>query len=347
VLFRAERGNTKSLSKLLTSNYTKTLALQIDHKAPLVISAQIAEQIKFLIAIKKLEIGEVLPPTTVLAKQLDVNHNTVASVYTSLTDAGYLSAQRGKGTFVADTVCVQNLRKNHQHYHLLRQAFTVAKEIQLSPSEFAGAAYAQAVMSSISQLSPPKLVFVEEQSAYGFEVYRLVQSEINLSVSFVGWTDVVAQKPEAIKKLRSADLVITTAAYAGQTTQLSQLCKEIAIVEVRPSSELLTQASSLPHHAQMLIIGSNHSEAKQLKQLLEASGICHIHLHTTAIEQIQYELEKLEKFDAVCLSSQVEAQSQVMKTISHPNLSEFSFKVDPTHLLVLKARISSIQSKSK
>jgi len=138
--------------------------------------------------------------------------------------------------------------------------------------------------------------------------------------------------------------VITTAAYAGQTTQLSELCQEIAIVEVRPSSELLTQASSLPHHAQMLIIGSNHSEAKQLKQLLEASGICHIHLHTTDVEQIQYELAKLEKFDAICLSSQVEAQPQVMKTISHPNLSEFSFKVDPTHLLVLKARISSIQA---
>jgi len=344
VLFAAARGKTGALSKLVASHQTGTLPIQIEHKAPLVISAQIIEQIKFLIAIDKLQIGDVLPPTTVLAKQLDVNHNTVASVYTTLTDAGYLSAQRGKGTFVADTVCVQNLRKNHQHYHLLRQAFTVAKEIQLSPSEFAGAAYAQAVMSSISQLSPPKLVFVEEQSAYGFEVYRLVQSEINLSVSFVGWTDVVAQKPEAMEKLRSADLVITTAAYAGQTTQLSELCQEIAIVEVRPSSELLTQASSLPHHAQMLIIGSNHSEAKQLKQLLEESGICHIHLHTADVEQIQYELAKLDKFDAVCLSSQVEAQPQVMKTISHPNLSEFSFKVDPTHLLVLKARISSIQA---
>lgn len=343
--FSATRGKTGALSKLVATDQTGTLPIQIEHKAPLVISAQIIEQIKFLIAIDKLQIGDVLPPTTVLAKQLDVNHNTVASVYTTLTDAGYLSARRGKGTFVADTVCVQNLRNNHQHYQLLRQAFTAAKEIQLSPAEFAGAAYAQAVMSSISQLSPPKLVFVEEQSSYGFEVYRLVQSEINLSVSFVGWTDVVAQKSEAMEKLASADLVITTVEYAGQTTQLSELCKEIAIVEVCPSSELLTQASSLPHHAQMLIIGSNHSEAKQLKQLLEDSGICHIHLHTTEVEQIQYGLEKLDKFDAVCLSSQVEAQPQVMKTISHPNLSKFSFKVDPTHLLVLKARISSIQSK--
>lgn len=333
------------LNKLAAIDPESTLPIQIDSKAPLAISAQIAEQIKLLIAIGKLQIGEGLPPTTTLAKQLNVNHNTIASVYSSLTDSGYLNAQRGKGTFVADTLCVQNLIKNNQHYILLRQAFAAVKEIKLSPADFAGAAYAQAVLISNSQSNLPRLVFVEEQSPYGLEIYKLVQTEVGLPVSFAGRTDVAAQQPEVMGKLDSADLVITTAACAGQTTQLSKFCKEIAVLEVRPNSELLTQASSLPRHAQVLVIGCDHFEAKQLKKLLEHSGIFHISFHTAHIEHIQQHLEDLGKFDSVYISPQAKLQIQADKTIRHRNLSVFSFKIDPTNLLVLKARISSIKSR--
>lgn len=333
-----------SLNKLTAIDPECTLPIQVDPKAPLAINAQIAEQIKLLIAIGKLQVGDFLPPTTILAKQLDVNHNTIASVYSSLTDSAYLSAQRGKGTFVADTLCVHNLIKNNQHYILLRQAFAAAKEIGLSPADLAGAAYAQAVMVSGSQSNPLKLVFVEEQSPYGLEIYKLVQTEVSLPVYFAGWTALAARLPEAMEKLHSADLVIATADGSEQMTQLSDLCKEIAVLEVRPSSELLTQASSLPRYAQVLIVGCDYSEAKRLKQLLEHSGIFHIHLHTADVEHIQQHPENLEKFDSVYISSQAELQSQVAKAVHHPNLSVFSFRIDPTNLLVLKARISSIRS---
>lgn len=335
-----------SLNKLAATNPTNALPIQIDPKAPLAISAQIAEQIKLLIAFGALQIGDALPPTTTLAKQLQANHNTIAGVYSSLTDSGYLTAQRGKGTFVADTLCVQNLIKNNRHYLLLRQAFTAAQEISISPAEFAGAAYAQAVMLSGAQSNPLKLVFVEEQSPSGLELYHLVQAEVGLPVFFAGWTDVIAQQPDVMNQLRSADLVITTTAYAALMAHMSGLGqnKEILALEVRPSVEVLTQASSLPQDAQMLIIGCDRAEAKRLKQMLKEAGISHIQVQTAALEQIQQHPQKLEQFDALCCSLPAQVQLQTTKMIHHPHLTVFRLRLDPTHLLVLKARINSLQS---
>lgn len=81
----------------------------VDTSAPITINAQVTEPIKLLIAHKKLKSDDALPTVTQLAKHLGVNHNTVAAIYSHLTETDYLVAQRGKGTFVANTQVVQNL----------------------------------------------------------------------------------------------------------------------------------------------------------------------------------------------------------------------------------------------
>ena len=330
------------MKKSVTEDYKGEFPVQIDPAAPLAVSTQIAEQIKFLIAVEELMIGEALPPTNTLAKQLNANHNTIANVYSSLVDSGYLIAQRGKGTFVADTLCVQNLIRNSWHYTLLRQAFTAAQNIQLSPAEFAGAAYAQAIILANSQQDSPKLVFVEEESPYGLEICKLIELEIGLPVSFIGYASVVAKQPESLEKLFAADLVITTTDYANQATQISELHKEILALQIRPNFNLLTQISSLSRRTRMLVIGYNQSEAKRLKQLLEKSGISHIELYTSSLEDVLLNINELANFDTVCISLQVQAKNTSQALLNHSDLNVFSFKVDPTNLLVLKARITSI-----
>ncbi|HCF26931.1 MAG TPA: GntR family transcriptional regulator, partial [Cyanobacteria bacterium UBA11049] len=137
------------------------LPIIVDTQAPITINAQIAEQIKLLISVGELQPGEALPTVTQLAKQLGVNHNTIAAVYNYLIESSYLVASRGKGTFVAHTQAVQNLITYKQFYELLGQAFSAAAIIGLSPSEFGAAAYAQAVMLNSHPADPLKLVFVE------------------------------------------------------------------------------------------------------------------------------------------------------------------------------------------
>lgn len=63
---------------------------------------QIMNQIQYLVASKRLNPGDELPPIRTLAQQLLINPNTVARAYRDLEMMGLLSARQGSGTVVAD-----------------------------------------------------------------------------------------------------------------------------------------------------------------------------------------------------------------------------------------------------
>ena len=62
---------------------------------------QIVQQIKGLIATRRLRADDELPPVRVLAQQLVVNPNTVVRAYRELETAGLVYKRRGAGTYVA------------------------------------------------------------------------------------------------------------------------------------------------------------------------------------------------------------------------------------------------------
>jgi GntR family transcriptional regulator len=63
---------------------------------------QIEEGMRRMIAIGTLSPGAAVPSVRDLAKNLQVNPNTVARAYQRLTDTGIFSVRRGEGTYVAD-----------------------------------------------------------------------------------------------------------------------------------------------------------------------------------------------------------------------------------------------------
>jgi len=62
---------------------------------------QITNQVKYLVAVGRLSVGEQLPTVRALAEQLIVNPNTVARAYRELETAGVISSRQGSGSFVA------------------------------------------------------------------------------------------------------------------------------------------------------------------------------------------------------------------------------------------------------
>jgi len=62
---------------------------------------QIVNQIKYLTAAGRLEVGDRLPPVRKLAEQLLVNPNTVARAYRELESAGVIATRQGSGTTIA------------------------------------------------------------------------------------------------------------------------------------------------------------------------------------------------------------------------------------------------------
>jgi DNA-binding transcriptional regulator YhcF (GntR family) len=317
------------------------LPVFVDPKAPITINAQIVEQIKLLIAIGELQAGEALPTVTQLAKHLGVNHNTIAAVYNDLIEAGYLVAQRGKGTFVAYTQVVQQILTHKDFYNLLGQAFTAATQVGLGASEFAACAYAQAVRLNRHQAALLKLVFVECLQ-HKADVYEAIQLEIGRTLLFLQWKDLKASQPQALKELLAADLVITTVKYLWEVTQITAPEQEVIAVDVKPDLQLLTRISSLPRRAKMLLVCQEEAGSEVMKQMLEQTGISHINFQTIGLERLQQNPQLFEQVDVVCVSRFVE--HYVRQFSPHPEkVMVFNFSINPTNLLVLKARLAAIQ----
>ncbi|MFC5703737.1 GntR family transcriptional regulator [Cohnella faecalis] len=83
-------------------NSAPALPLHIDAFSPIPIHIQLREQLKCLIGSGFVRIGDNLPPASELAQQLDLNRNTVISVYNQLSKEDYVRIRKGAGTQVIE-----------------------------------------------------------------------------------------------------------------------------------------------------------------------------------------------------------------------------------------------------
>ena len=83
---------------------TRPVAVQlhISTKDGVPIYLQIVNQVKYLVAAKRLAPGEEIPPIRTLAEQLVVNPNTVAKAYHELEREGVVTKKHGSGTYISD-----------------------------------------------------------------------------------------------------------------------------------------------------------------------------------------------------------------------------------------------------
>lgn len=78
------------------------MQIELDFRSGIPIYIQIMDQIKHLIATGNLNPGDQLPTVRQLAADLRVNFNTVARSYRLLDEAGIISTQHGRGTYILE-----------------------------------------------------------------------------------------------------------------------------------------------------------------------------------------------------------------------------------------------------
>ncbi len=76
--------------------------LKVDTHSKVPIYIQIVERVKHMIATGEMKPGDQLPTVRQLAQDMRVNLNTIARAYRLLNDAGVISTQQGRGTFVRE-----------------------------------------------------------------------------------------------------------------------------------------------------------------------------------------------------------------------------------------------------
>jgi GntR family transcriptional regulator len=78
------------------------MEFQVDSTTRVPIYRQLMDQIRLAVARGRLKPGSRLPSVRVLSRELVVNPNTIARVYTELEREGVLNTRPGMGVFVAE-----------------------------------------------------------------------------------------------------------------------------------------------------------------------------------------------------------------------------------------------------
>lgn len=89
--------------------------LEIDFRSGTPIYLQIIERVKERLASGRLKPGDQLPTVRALAMELRVNFNTIARAYRLMDEAGIISTQQGRGTYILEAPAAaadENIRQD-------------------------------------------------------------------------------------------------------------------------------------------------------------------------------------------------------------------------------------------
>lgn len=113
------------------------LLIQLDFQADAPIYEQIVEQVRQRIAGGALQPGDQLPTVRQMAADLRVNFNTVARAYRMLDDAGLISTQQGRGTYILEPGDPQRhtLLREQILAELAQRSLREARQLGFSPDE--------------------------------------------------------------------------------------------------------------------------------------------------------------------------------------------------------------------
>jgi len=109
----------------------------VDFRSGVPIYIQIMEQIKDRLASGLLRPGDQLPTVRQMATDLRVNFNTVARAYRLLDEAGVISTQHGRGTYILGETppeAVELLRRQALQ-ELTRRYLFEARRLEFTPKE--------------------------------------------------------------------------------------------------------------------------------------------------------------------------------------------------------------------
>jgi GntR family transcriptional regulator len=113
------------------------MQIDVNLRSDIPIYIQIVEQVRQRVAEGELKPGDQLPTVRALASDLRVNFNTVARAYRLLDDAGVISTQQGRGTYILEMPPPEvSERLRHESLEALaRRYLSEAKRLGYNPQQ--------------------------------------------------------------------------------------------------------------------------------------------------------------------------------------------------------------------
>ncbi len=194
--------------------------LRLKRKSQLPLHVQLKAQLAHLIQAGRWGAGARLPTVRELAASLGINRNTASRVFADLEREGYLSCERGRGTFVAARQAGPKSGKTRELLLLVDEAIGQARRLGIGPSAFAAALYARTHASPKAAGVARVPILLVECSRGGLDRVRSELGTLPLKVRSLlirNLKRVVARRPGF---LGDYALVVTTVLHAREVRRL-------------------------------------------------------------------------------------------------------------------------------
>lgn len=242
--------------------------IQVNQHSDMPIYRQIVTQLTFMIEMGKLEDGDRLPSTRLLADNLHINRNTVAHAYAELRDLGLVESRRRSGMVVVGSEHARSSSAARDRARDVLEAAArecislglSAPEIQSLVMNFAVRAEGDLLRVSFVECNADRAKYFSDELAEKLEI--VVQPLV------LGEFDPEDEHP---------DLVLTTFFHLAEVRKLMRRPKtEVVAIVVAPHVQTLVQIAQVPKRRTVGIWYSSEEQAESIRESLLQSGIQNI-----------------------------------------------------------------------
>ncbi|QGQ97336.1 GntR family transcriptional regulator [Paenibacillus psychroresistens] len=285
----------------------KQYLLQVDSQLTFNVNTQIKEQLKWLIGIGQMEAGDMLPSTSQLADELELNRNTVNWIYSQLRDEGLVTMQKGRGTQItsgSETTQLIAERKPMQQLlnNTLREAAAMGFDLQ---SFFiAGLAY--------SLLQPPypagklRILLVEcrghDHPFYRQQIARATGGEIETL-----FLDEITGNDDVVREIiQRSDVIITTLNHAEEAKALfARFDSKVIVIGATIEAPLLLEIAKLKKDTHVAFVCLGKTGGEWMANRIREAGINQLHLETLGMNDRERLDETFRDLDKIYASAAV------------------------------------------
>lgn len=313
-----------------------------EDKTPLYL--QLKDLIKYHISTGTLQSEQKLPTVHGLAKELEVNFETVRKAYKELERQGLVTMARGFGTYVNAGVAVtirpafpSDGDRSSEATDLVVRGVRELIQAGLRPREIQE--IIQRTIDSAQAADRPSILFVECNSLQANSISEMLKNELGISVRPVLVSELNKEMAELSRSGIALDAVITTGFHVDEVRKLLR-DKPIAIDYVIANMSPETRRKLDPYHANSKFgFVCRDQESKYYKDILRAELEIPSEILCCAIDERRQLNELLDSVDVVLSSPS--AYEAVVK-MARPGLPVFNVqdRVDPLSLKMLKDRMA-------
>jgi GntR family transcriptional regulator len=336
--------NSRRFSRLGPRGVMVKWFIDKDNKVPLYL--QVKDLIKYYISTGAIQDNHRLPTVNELAGMLEVNFETIRKAYKELEREGFISTQRGKGSFTAAHAHAHALAgaksKGSSREHLigsLRESIAGLLSSGLDASEIR-AAVEEAIERS--SLESRMIVFTECNSLQADEISQLLQDYLGVYVKPVLLDDLRDQVAAAYRSEKTLLAVVTTGFHVSEVrNRLSDMPIKIDFLITNMSPDTRRELDTIDKKSRFVFICRDQSSIAFYREMLKAELALESDVACRTFDQLCDMNGFLSSADVCLVSPPVYEE---VKKLAPPDLPVYNVfnRVDPMSLKVIKESIGQM-----